>query len=116
MNTKIKLLAALAGVIVTGIIGTGCDKKPKVDEVSLKDDGGGRKPADFPELAIDVFKAMDSGIALTEDEIKGRNTWNLGAAAMSSSGIAWRARGWGFSICSRRSTRGNATRVLRSWG
>lgn len=77
MKTKIKLLAALAGVIGTGIIGTGCDKKPKVDEISLKDDGGGRKPADFPELAIDVFKAMDSGIALTEDEIKGRNTWNL---------------------------------------
>jgi hypothetical protein len=44
---------------------------------SLVDDGGGRKPEDFPELADDVFKAMDNGIALSADEIKGRNTWNL---------------------------------------
>ena len=26
---------------------------------------------------MDVFKPMDGGIALTADEIKGRNTWNL---------------------------------------
>lgn len=44
---------------------------------SLVDDGGGRKPSDFPELAEDVFKPMDGGIALAADEIKGRNTWNL---------------------------------------
>jgi len=77
MKMKITLLAGIATAIAAGLIGTGCDKKPKVDGVSLKDDGGGRKPADFPELALDVFKPMDSGIALTEDEIKGRNTWNL---------------------------------------
>jgi hypothetical protein len=41
------------------------------------DDAGGRKPEDFPELALDVFKPMDGGIELTADEIKGRNTWNL---------------------------------------
>lgn len=72
MKMKITLLAGIATAIAAGLIGTGCDKKPKVDGVSLKDDGGGRKPADFPELALDVFKPMDSGIALTEDEIKGR--------------------------------------------
>jgi hypothetical protein len=44
---------------------------------SLTDDGGGRKPGDFPELAVDVFHPLDGGIALSEDEIKGRNTWNL---------------------------------------
>lgn len=44
---------------------------------SLADDAEGRKPADFPELAVDVFQPLDGGIALTEDEIKGRNTWNL---------------------------------------
>jgi len=43
----------------------------------LIDDAGGRTPEDLPELAIDVFKPMDGGIELTEDEIKGRNTWNL---------------------------------------
>lgn len=44
---------------------------------SLADDADGRKPEDFPELAADVFKKMDGDIKLTEDEIKGRNTWNL---------------------------------------
>ncbi|HTO02965.1 MAG TPA: hypothetical protein VL069_04650, partial [Opitutus sp.] len=44
---------------------------------SLVDDGGGRTPADFPELSVDVFKTLDGGIALSEEEIKGRNTWNL---------------------------------------
>src|SRR5436190_303658 len=52
----------------------GCAKQPAT---SLVDDGGGRQPKDFPELAEDVFKAMDGGIQLTGDEIKGRNTWNL---------------------------------------
>jgi hypothetical protein len=46
-------------------------------EVSLVDDGGGRTPDDFPELAVDVFQPMDGGLALSQDEIKGRNTWNL---------------------------------------
>src|SRR3954447_1221346 len=44
---------------------------------SLVDDAGGRNPKDFPELGADVFKAMDGGLELTADEIKGRNTWNL---------------------------------------
>jgi hypothetical protein len=44
---------------------------------ALLDDGGGRKPEDFPEIAADVFQPMDGGIALGPDEIKGRNTWNL---------------------------------------
>jgi hypothetical protein len=42
-----------------------------------RDDAGGRKPEDFPELAADVFQPMDGGIQLNPDEIKGRNTWNL---------------------------------------
>jgi hypothetical protein len=46
-------------------------------KVSLVDDGGGRTVEDFPELAVDVFQPMDGGIALSADEIKGRNTWNL---------------------------------------
>ena len=42
-----------------------------------RDDAGGRKPEDFPELAADVFKKMDGAIELKTEEIKGRNTWNL---------------------------------------
>jgi hypothetical protein len=46
-------------------------------QVSLIDDGGGRTADDFPELAVDVFQPMDGGIALSPEEIKGRNTWIL---------------------------------------
>lgn len=63
-------LAALALV-------AGCHRR---SANSLADDAGGRKPEDFPELAADVFKPMDGGIALSEEEIKGRNTWNLWCA------------------------------------
>jgi hypothetical protein len=60
--------AALALATVTG-----CQQS----STSLVDNGGERKPEDFPELAVDVFKPMDGGIELTADEIKGRNTWDL---------------------------------------
>jgi|CZKI01.1.fsa_nt_gi hypothetical protein len=69
-NTLCRALAPACALAV--LIGAGCTKS-----VSLVDDGGGRKPGDFPELAVDVFKPMDGGIALSDDEIKGRNTWNL---------------------------------------
>src|SRR4051812_4192506 len=55
------------------VLGSGC----KEHQASLADNAEGRKPADFPELAVDVFKPLDGGVALSEDEIKGRNTWNL---------------------------------------
>jgi len=68
------LLAGLAVASLALFLTSGCRSKPRV---SLKDDGGGRTTNDFPELAEDVFKKMDGGIALSPDEIKGRNTWNL---------------------------------------
>ena len=57
---------------IAALMGAGCTQS-----VSIVDNGGGRRPGDFPELAVDVFKPMDGGIALADDEIKGRNTWNL---------------------------------------
>ncbi|NQW99244.1 hypothetical protein HQ447_01200, partial [bacterium] len=71
------LLIAAALLGATGLLWTSCKDQPKPVDLSLVDDGGGRKPADFPELEPDVFKEMDGGIALSADEIKGRNTWNL---------------------------------------
>ena len=60
-------------VLVTGVLAlvlsTGCGRSKS----ALADDAGGKKPEDFPELAVDVFKPMDGGIALSPDEIKGRN-------------------------------------------
>src|SRR6186713_3260169 len=65
------VLASASGGLALGLL-AGCSAMP-----SLRDDGGGRIPEAFPELATDVFKSLDHGIALTPDEIKGRNTWNL---------------------------------------
>lgn len=41
---------------------------------------GGRQTADFPQASADVFRAMDNGIVLDEDEAKGRNSWILWTA------------------------------------
>src|SRR5688572_30312193 len=62
----------VTGVIVSAFVAA-CGKRGP----SLVDDGGGKTPADFPELAVDVFAKMDGGLKLEEKEIKGRNTWNL---------------------------------------
>jgi hypothetical protein len=50
----------------------GCGKHPE-DEAKL----AGLSPNDFPQITTDVFRPMDSGIALAPNEIMGRNTWNL---------------------------------------
>jgi hypothetical protein len=71
MKTTLPRILAPACVLAV-LLAAGCPKN-----ASLVDDGGGRKPEDFPELAVDVFKPMDGGIALSEDEIKGRNTWDM---------------------------------------
>lgn len=61
-----------SGLLAAGLL-TACGGR----KVSVVDDGGGRRPEDFPEIAADVYKPLDGGIALGPDEIKGRNTWNL---------------------------------------
>ena len=61
----------------------GCkDKGPLAEQPVAEDEAthDGKTPTDFPELAVDVFKDMDGGVVLQEDEIKGRNTWNLWCA------------------------------------
>src|SRR5208282_4048769 len=47
-------------------------------------------------ISTDVFNAMDGGIALTEDEIKGRNSWILWTAGNQ---VFWdRLSGTGYGI------------------
>jgi hypothetical protein len=61
------------------MIVSGCRKNEPAhnyDEAKAR----GKTPADYPELALDVFKEMDGGVELTVDEIKGRNTWLLWTA------------------------------------
>ncbi len=50
----------------------GCRKTPD-DEAKR----AGLTPKDFPQITADIFQPMDGGIALTPNEIMGRNTWNL---------------------------------------
>jgi len=51
----------------------GCAEQPPVDEALAM----GKTVADFPTATADVFRGMDDGIALTPDEIEGRNSWML---------------------------------------
>lgn len=55
-----------------------CSRAPQYPPDDAK--AAGLTAADFPEGAEDVFRQMDGGIRLTEDEIKGRNTWILWTA------------------------------------
>jgi hypothetical protein len=55
---------------------TTCCKHVIEDEAEI----AGLTTADFPQIKADVFKAMDGGVALSEQEIMGRNAWNLWSA------------------------------------
>lgn len=50
-----------------------CTQKDAVDEATA----AGKTVADFPETRVDLFQPMDGGIALTPEEVAGRNTWML---------------------------------------
>jgi len=58
--------------------GTACGRSPQFPPDDAK--AAGLTAADFPQAAADVFKEMDGGIPLGEDEIRGRNTWILWTA------------------------------------
>lgn len=60
----------------TAALATGCASKEAIDEATA----AGKTVADFPETRVDLFQPMDRGIALTPDEIAGRNTWMLWTA------------------------------------
>lgn len=62
--------AALAILLVSG-----CTKAYE-DEAKL----AGKSTAAFPQITADVFKPMDGGIDLNQEEIMGRNAWNLWSA------------------------------------
>ena len=63
---------AACALVLAFLFQTGCEKAPE-DEAKA----AGLTTADFPQIAADVFKPMDGGIALSPQEIMGRNTWNL---------------------------------------
>jgi hypothetical protein len=61
---------------LTFLFVTCCKKETVEDEAKL----AGKTTADFPQITADVFKQMDGGIALSPEEIMGRNAWNLWSA------------------------------------
>jgi hypothetical protein len=61
-------------LLLVAISQLGCQKccqRPALDEARRAD----RDAASFPAPGEDYFHAMDGGLALTPEQIKGRNTW-----------------------------------------
>ena len=65
------------GLALAALLGLGSAPQPALaasgplDEAKL----AGRDAASFPPADEDYFKGMDNGVALTPDEVKGRNMW-----------------------------------------
>src|SRR5258705_2602715 len=76
MAWRLAMLASGAALLCLAF--AACDRGPQFPPDDAK--AAGLTPADFPQAAADVFREMDGGLTLTEDEIKGRNTWILWTA------------------------------------
>src|SRR5436190_17445718 len=81
MRNKINLRAATAFALIAALLAvTGCWWKKQAVVVEDEAKLAGKTTADFPQISADVFKPMDGGIALSPEEIMGRNAWNLWSA------------------------------------
>jgi hypothetical protein len=66
------LIAMMAIIIIISYDGRNEPKSGLVQDEALR---AGRDPASFSVADEDYFHEMDGGIALTPDEVKGRNSW-----------------------------------------
>ena len=74
----IRNLCLTAGMaLLAGLIFTSCSSQTQTTEVLDEAKRAGRDVASFQHAAEDYFRDMDGGIALTAEEIKGRNMWNV---------------------------------------
>ncbi|MDQ3815986.1 MAG: hypothetical protein M3347_18920 [Armatimonadota bacterium] len=71
------LLVGSVASAATLILVAGCPPKPKPRPPVRPTVG---PPSALSEISADLFKEMDGGIQLTEDEIKGRNNWMIWTA------------------------------------
>src|SRR5262245_15406378 len=71
--TPIRSLAAAAAFASLGM--TGCVDALRSGNVLDEARLAGRDAASFPHADEDYFRGMDPGVALTPDEIRGRNMW-----------------------------------------
>jgi hypothetical protein len=69
------LLAVIAGISVLTWW-----RNPRIGHVPDEAKRAGREASSFQAADEDYFHDMDGGIALSADEIKGRNTWNVWTA------------------------------------
>ncbi|QNI34973.1 hypothetical protein H7849_13380 [Alloacidobacterium dinghuense] len=67
--------AWMAGALVCLALMAGCKRGPQPSEVQDEARRAGRAASSFPAADEDYFHDMDGGIALTPDEVKGRNMW-----------------------------------------
>ena len=75
-----KVLLWVGALVVAGVIVAVWYLRPCVPAIADDAKASGNTVVDFPQTASNAFDAMDGGIALTEEETKGRNTWLLWTA------------------------------------
>jgi hypothetical protein len=74
MNIRFALPAQVAAAVLCVLL-MAFDRPPKSGQVLDEAKAVGRDAASFPAADEDYFRDMDGGIALTPEEIKGRNAW-----------------------------------------
>ena len=68
-------MARLLAVFLFSLCRSVATSSPQPGEVQDEARRAGRPASSFPAADEDYFHDMDGGIALTADEIKGRNMW-----------------------------------------
>lgn len=74
MKMKLQFVLSVLILFCLSVSTAGCSQSGAeiaVDEAKA----AGKTAADFPTHPYDLFKDMDGGIELTQDEFKGRNSW-----------------------------------------
>jgi hypothetical protein len=74
---KLILAAVIVVVIAIGAAWLAFGRGPRPGKVQDEALAAGREASTFVAADEDYFHDMDGGVALTADEIKGRNTWNV---------------------------------------
>ena len=73
----IRYQGRVAFFLLAGLIAAGCSRHAQPEPGKVLDEAkqAGRDGASFPQASEDYFHDMDGALALTPDEIKGRNMW-----------------------------------------
>ena len=66
---------AICGLVASALLLCACDDSPEPGTVKDEATLAGRDTASFAAADEDYFHDMDGGIALTPEQVKGRNIW-----------------------------------------